>query len=303
MAAAGKNGVDFFFVLSGFIICYSNFIKAGVWSASGEYLKNRILRIYLPYLPISFLMLLSYRLFPGFSDATRNVSLVKSVFLLPVPGVTALAVAWTLVHEMFFYLVFITSFLSKRLFYFILLLWALMIGVASIYGLNMGTYFVTFVLSPYNLEFILGVSTAILAKSLLPIHRKWVITGFLAAILVLYFTPTILENKLLMGCLFAMLILLAINSPLNRISAGNIFMVLGNASYSIYLIHDPEISVFMRVFPKYGNVLYVVIIASFIFAVSCFSGIIYSRIFEQILLRKAKDLFKRKVAPNNNLAM
>ena len=131
LAADGQYGVDFFFVLSGFIICYSNYNKAQVRSASGEYLRNRILRIYLPYLPLSFLMLLSYRIFPSLSQGDRDISVVKSIFLLPVPGFTALAVARTLVYEIFFYTVFITFFFSTRLFYGLLLLWALMIGVAG----------------------------------------------------------------------------------------------------------------------------------------------------------------------------
>jgi hypothetical protein len=71
-------------------------------------------------------------------------------------------------------------------------------------------------------------------------------------------------------------------------------MVLGNASYSIYLIHVPEISMYMRAVPKYGSVVYITLISVFIFAFACFTGVIYSRIFEVYLLKKAKVLFNRK---------
>jgi exopolysaccharide production protein ExoZ len=303
IAFAGKSGVDFFFVLSGFIICYAHFHKIGIWSASGEYLRNRIFRIYLPYLPISFLMLFSYGFLPSLSDVTRNVSVIKSVSLLPVPGMTALSVAWTLVHEMFFYMVFILFFASKRFFYIILSIWTLMIGLASIYGWGAGSYFLTFVLSVYNLELILGICSAVLVKTLLPAQRKWVIAALPVVILILYFGPVIFEGKVLLGLLFATLILLAVNSPLNRISVRNLFMILGNASYSIYLIHDPEISLAMRAFPKAGNPLYMVVIASFIFTAACFSGVIYSRMFEHRLLNKVKDLYKRQFMPQASPAV
>jgi peptidoglycan/LPS O-acetylase OafA/YrhL len=42
----GKYGVDFFFVLSGFIISYSTFKKKYHYK---NYILNRILRIYIPY--------------------------------------------------------------------------------------------------------------------------------------------------------------------------------------------------------------------------------------------------------------
>jgi exopolysaccharide production protein ExoZ len=292
LAAAGRSGVDFFFVLSGFIICYAHFDKMGVRSATGEYLIHRILRIFLPYLPISLLMLASYRLFPAISHATRDISLVKSIFLLPVPGTTALSVAWTLVYEMFFYIVFVSFFLTKRFFYVILALWALFIGLVNICAWEGIGYFLNFVFSPYNIEFILGVCTAVMVKRAQFFTRKWIIAALIVAIVILCACPAILDNKILLGLLFSLLIFLAVNSSLNKISKGNLFMVLGNASYSIYLIHDPEISLAMRAVPYSGSVLYVAIIATLIFVAACFSGVIYSSIFEHRLLRKVKARFK-----------
>ncbi len=88
-----KFGVDFFFVLSGFIICYSNYEFAGETSKIIPYWKNRVYRIYIPYLPIGIFMLVMYQLLPGLSGNERDINILKSIFLVPVEGKTALSVA------------------------------------------------------------------------------------------------------------------------------------------------------------------------------------------------------------------
>ena len=62
----GKFGVDFFFLVSGFIISYAAFYKYSEPNSFSNYLKNRLIRIYTPYLPIGIFMLIAYTLLPGF---------------------------------------------------------------------------------------------------------------------------------------------------------------------------------------------------------------------------------------------
>ncbi len=80
----GLLGVDFFFVLSGFIIMYAHLDDMGTWGAVRKYSIKRLARIYPAYLPIGIGMVLLYAAMPGFSASDgREFSLVSSLLLLP----------------------------------------------------------------------------------------------------------------------------------------------------------------------------------------------------------------------------
>lgn len=160
--AVGRNGflgVDFFFVLSGFIIAFSSnrLVEAG--RGAKDYALARLTRIYVPYLPVGLAMLALYAIAPGLSEGGRNPGLLTSVTLLPSNSPTALSVAWTLVHEVIFYAIFSLFFLSKRLLYALLVAWGCVIaGVYFSLG-SLGRLGVGYLISPLNLCFLVGVAT------------------------------------------------------------------------------------------------------------------------------------------------
>ena len=124
VAYLGKFGVDFFFVLSGFIITYSAYYKYNEPNSFRNYIKNRLIRIYVPYLPIGVFMLFLYFFLPGISNNSRDISTLTSLTLIPY-GNPALSVAWTLSFELIFYLLFSISFISKKSWYWFVLIWFL----------------------------------------------------------------------------------------------------------------------------------------------------------------------------------
>lgn len=89
----GYLGVDFFFVLSGFIIAFASHRLALRGGGLRDYASARLIRIYVPYLPIGIAMYLLYLLLPGLSEGGRTPSLLTSLTLLPDNHPPALSVA------------------------------------------------------------------------------------------------------------------------------------------------------------------------------------------------------------------
>ena len=114
----GFAGVDFFFVLSGFIMMHVHARNLGQPQAIGPYLWKRFSRIYPFYWIVLAAIVPVYFLMPHLG--TRHESepdvLLCSFLLFPHPqNYQVLGVAWSLVFEVFFYLLFGLCILHKRL--------------------------------------------------------------------------------------------------------------------------------------------------------------------------------------------
>ena len=111
-ALYGLAGVDMFFVLSGFIMV----AVAGRNIGPIRFLWRRAARIYPTYWLVSLAVLALAIVAPALVDSSviAPISLWRSFLLVPGETVPLLAVGWTLVHEMYFYLVF-AIFLALRL--------------------------------------------------------------------------------------------------------------------------------------------------------------------------------------------
>ena len=112
----GASGVDFFFVLSGFIITYSSLklIEAG---KLGQYTTHRIIRVYPIYWIIFIGYLLPHIFFPQFYSTVYPISynnILPALLLLPNHNMIN-GVSWTLSFELYFYLAFLTIFSIKNI--------------------------------------------------------------------------------------------------------------------------------------------------------------------------------------------
>jgi exopolysaccharide production protein ExoZ len=263
----GYTGVDFFFVLSGFIIFYASQKWIGCPSRFTEYLQRRIIRIYPIYWTVTAMKIAIIFVIPSVAKSYERdpAVIIKSLILVPQQNLPIIGVGWTLSYEILFYLLFgVAILLNGRWLTAVFVSWALaIIGYAFV--LNVArtnlpqNYIVGFLFNERNLEFLLGCVAAYI------VLNGWVKRGgFLAAIgailylfwgfllnanngnAVLPFSPTF-------GVASFLLILGSASLEMNdNIRWPKLLVYLGDASYSIYLTHALAINAAMLVFGKLG---------------------------------------------------
>lgn len=147
----GYRAVDFFFVLSGFIIYHAN---VGREFDPRRYAFSRAKRIYVPYLPIGLAMA-AWLAVAG----RQSWNWLATLTLAPI-GSPALPVAWTLQHEMLFYVLAGIFFYLRRPLAGVMA-WAALIVLQWLTGL-FGAEASRIILNPINLEFVVGMCLAAL---------------------------------------------------------------------------------------------------------------------------------------------
>lgn len=141
--------------------------QAGQTAVMGDYAIKRITRIFPAYWPLGVGLILLYTLMPEVSAAGgRSYGWFTSVTLLPSALPPALSVAWTLVHELMFYVIFMLYFVSRIVFLVGIFIWLALIAAAyENPWLLEGA--LRYPLSILNLEFLFGVGLCcILWKSI-----------------------------------------------------------------------------------------------------------------------------------------
>jgi peptidoglycan/LPS O-acetylase OafA/YrhL len=174
-------------------------------------------------------------------------SLLSSLFLFPDNAPPALSVAWTLVFEMVFYTLFLVYFVSTRVFVLAMIAWG--VGILAWTGSQNALLDTLF--SHRNVEFLLGMGIACLVRVRWGNTAGWtaLLVGTIALI-ALVFTPPPYPPKLVGPCFAVILFALVILERNGRIRVPDPLVWLGDASYSLYLTHNPVQSAISRVVPK-----------------------------------------------------
>ena len=166
----GRAGVDFFFVLSGFIIAYIHGMEAGQPGKLIGYWRKRLWRIY----PVWWVVLTGYMalliLSPTKDLAERDpFHLLCSYMLLPELAEPILGVGWSLRHELLFYGLFSLLLLRQGLGRAVLAAWGLCIlwnaAVRMVTGIPyFGGVADQVVFRVFNIEFFFGLAVAVAVR-------------------------------------------------------------------------------------------------------------------------------------------
>jgi exopolysaccharide production protein ExoZ len=255
----GVAGVDIFFVLSGFIMV----VVAGKGTRAIQFLWRRAARIYPPYWLVSLVVLATSLAQPTWvnSSAAGPVSLWRSFLLVPDSTLPLLAVGWTLIHEVYFYLVFAILLALRIPIPVGLLGWGLVLLLVTILG---GDYVASFPLgrawtNPLTAEFVMGAAIGVLYDHKNMRGAAWAgATGIaMLATSIVFVAPALsLANNahldawrvVLFGIPAALIVywLAALEQNTVRMPA-KLLVALGDWSYATYLTHVLVLSALGRI--------------------------------------------------------
>lgn len=288
----GDAGVDFFFVLSGFIIVYVHKAWIGDIRKAPVYILRRLIRLY-PLYWVVFLFTLPLAYFVrGLPDIA---SVISSFFLIKHEMIVY--VAWTLVYEMFFYCMFTILIINKRVGSWFFCIWLLMIVFNNYEIIFFQNWFYlsgSQYVSPYNLHFFLGMFAAIFVKrgwledSKIALSLGVIGTVCFMAVAVLDLNNDELYFNIFYGLSAVLMIVgYSIYELKNNILYNNVLLLLGASSYSIYLVHSQILSGIAKVSSYFGIVDYIHVFIAFLLSsfISIISGVLVYLYVEKRLLK------------------
>ena len=297
----GHAGVELFFVLSGFIIVTVHWKDVGHPSRLADYLKKRAVRIYPVYWLVFLPVLAAALAIPSLRDGVPHdfATLAKGLLLLPQnpavvggTGAPVLIVAWSLQYELYFYALVALAILDRRLGLI------LAVAVVALYLFKpFGAGFPwAFLQADWMLLFAMGVVVAFLHRRMrrLP-HPLW----FAAAGFILFMGTGLYELargegeqaalRLAYGAGSALMILGLVRAEAAGEAQGlapGWACKLGDASYVLYLLHFPIISLCCKIAVAVGLTGMAGAAVAFIaiFAVCILAALAFHRLVEKPIL-------------------
>lgn len=256
----GEAAVDFFFVLSGFVLALS---LTREWQPQTiSFYVKRIFRIYAPFLTVILLLALIYDIVPTSPSPTasgwlngllpRNGAYSLSAHLMMTGKDTILdPVMWTLIHEVRVSAVFpLIFFLIRRIGAVPLLGACLIVSIASSFGMQdsiSGSWQAT---GHFLWMFVAGSAVSFHRNDIANLMRRFgsrtVVFLWMAAIMLLVVPFNRVWSDFLIGSGAILVILLSLSDSWLTLALNSpVPTWLGRVSYSLYLIHLPILILFL----------------------------------------------------------
>jgi len=263
----GWIGVDFFFVLSGFIIFYIHQYDIGKPDKLKPFIFKRFIRVYPLYWSILGIKIL-LSLFNNNKDNIYQRSadeIIKAVLLIPqhrsIVESSFIGVSWTLSYEVFFYSIFaLLIFKNTKISRSIIFAWLIGI-ILNLFNLLpiSKNFLLNFIFNEHNLEFVLG---CLAAYTISKYKFKFATSLIYASIFLLIvsvintkyrdFDVSGISSLIGYGIPFMLLIIGSVYLEISKtINVPPILIYLGNASYSVYLTHGFFLSSASKIFTKF----------------------------------------------------
>lgn len=265
----GWLGVDVFFIISGFIMVWVTRNMSGSPQVAGRFLLQRAVRIFpLWWVCVSFVGLFFFVIHqvPASPDVIAREQAwgyyLRSLFLLPQERAPLLTEGWTLIHELFFYIVFAAVLAVKMRKHIVpvLLLW----GAVTALGFHLGAANVNPVLSiifsPLSFLFIAGALIGVIkTPPALARFSGWALLAALIWVAALLVTGTLDKSARVLQLIAPLSLLLW--SVVTLEQSGNLevwrpLVSLGDISYALYLTHPLVILAWRVVRPFYKDGLF-----------------------------------------------
>lgn len=299
----GANGVELFFVISGFVMIISSQSLTGVKDGWQRFAVKRIVRIVPIYWLITtfkLLLLLKTQGMVLHSQLSFWLA-VKSYLFIPALNVDGeyrplYGVGWTLNMEMFFYMLFGISlaFKFKPIHFFAALF--LPLAILS-YFKKPGWPDLAFYADPVVLDFLYGMIAAKLILKGYKMPAKVAIALVTIGLLYLVVPAAIVfpnfgTNQMIFGLAAFLIIYGGASLDGARIQFSSKLVYLGTASYSLYLIHPSVAPLIPAVLNSFGYKQPLIsIVLSVIVAV--FVGIAFYKFCEMPVTNYLKKVLKK----------
>lgn len=253
-----NRGVDFFFVLSGFIILYAHRKDINDPSRLTRYLRNRFLRLF----PIYWVYTFGFcaLLWLGFGGNTSleggTLYWLQTITLVRLTDAsTPLEVAWTLFHEVGFYLIFATLIIRRELGLALLFAWLVLCLWNFSNPPEDGRHPLAVYTALYNVDFFFGMAACLLFTKLDFVRAGAMAVagsfGLATCYYLLYTDGAGQGISLGLGLSFGLLICaMAAFETQGAFTVPRWLSYVGSASYTIYLIHVPVQGVLLKVAMK-----------------------------------------------------
>ena len=310
----GHLGVDLFFVLSGFIIFFIHGKDLGEEARLKSYVLKRFFRLF----PILFILLIVKTFFGvvlGTDAFTGNrfhpEVILGSFFMVPIStelgGQPLIGVAWTLSHEMLFYAVFGLGILLGRKFLFgFSALWVGAICIQSFVTSETNTA-MDFLFRHQNLQFLLGILLCWLYRRSSPQGTPLLVSLFLllSCLGCVLFLPGRLFNlphlwsSLIFGLLFVGVLRALLDLEGKGWEPPRFLCFIGDASYSVYLVHSSVQVLFYVVAkkvlgPDFGGGAGAQVALGVMAFASVVGGLVFYLLVEKPLLRVSRNWIRRR---------
>jgi len=289
----GHAGVEYFFVLSGFIIYFIHRNDIGDRSKLSDFFAKRIIRVVPMYWMVITVMLIAFLLSPQWgSDKNLGVgSVLCDYFLLPHDGVSILPPSWTLKREAFFYLIFGVAIARPAWGFCLFLFWQGAILFTNLLALAGGSEIAQsypYLLDIHNIGFAVGVICAGMAEKIQKLSSRALTLLLVLALLGVAanmfdewthfnlvhdegaqtFREEVMHSVLYTLAFGFVVFALVLLERQSSFVLGQWVNLFGASSYLLYIIHEPlgsftiKVLGFAKALPGLGaNEIYVIEVA------------------------------------------